>query len=143
MGAAEIAEDILLHVATLLLADDHAAVASDTADACGHRLIVTEVAITVEFHEVRHAGIDIIQKIGTCGVAGDLDSLPRGEVAVEGLALLLEILTGGDQQGILGAALLSKIGHTAFEIGYREFKVEGLDVHEKKELSSVKKRFSG
>jgi hypothetical protein len=143
MGTAEIAENILLHIATLLLADDHAAVASDTAYTCRHRLVVAEKAVAVEFHEVGHAGIHIIQKIRTRGVAGDLDALPGCQVAVECLAFLIEILAGGDQQWILGAALLSEIGHAAFEIGNREFKVEGLDIHGKKGVGVCEKRFSG
>jgi hypothetical protein len=129
MGASKITKDILFDVTTLLLADNHAAVASDTADTGRHRLVVTEEAVAVKFHEVGHAGSHIIQEIRACGVAGYLDALPGCEVSVESLAFFLEILAGGDQQWVLGAALLSEVGHSALEIGNGEFKVERLDIH--------------
>ena len=60
MRAAEIAEYIFLHVAPLLLADDDAPVAADAADACGHRLVIAEEAVPVEFHKIGDAGGDVI-----------------------------------------------------------------------------------
>jgi hypothetical protein len=103
--------------------------ASNTSYACRHGLVITEKPVPVEFHKVSHAGIDIIQEIGACGMSGDLNALPRAQVSIERLALPLQILASGNKKGVFRVALLRQFGNTAFEIGDREFKVKGLDIH--------------
>jgi hypothetical protein len=62
-------------------------------------------------------------------MSGDLDALPGCQVAVEGLAFLIEVLPSCFQQWILRGALFSKFGNTAFEFGKVEFEIKGLDGH--------------
>jgi hypothetical protein len=64
-------------------------------------------------------------------MAGDLNALPGGQVAVECLAFLLKILPCGLQEGVLGGASFGKFRDAAFEVGDGEFKVERLDIHDR------------
>ena len=129
VGAAEIPEDILLHVTALLLADDHAPMASDGSETRWHRLVVTEEPVAVQFHEVPHDGGDIIKEVRACRMARDLNPLPGTEIAVEGPSLFFQVFPRRLEQGVLGAALFGQFGNALLQFGYGKFKVKGLDAH--------------
>jgi hypothetical protein len=62
-------------------------------------------------------------------MAGDLDPLPRREIAVEGAALFLKVLPGGLEQGILRISLLRQFGHAPLQFCHGKFEFKGLDAH--------------
>jgi hypothetical protein len=103
---------------------------ANTADAGRHRLVVTEETVSVEFDEIGHDRVDVIEEVGACGMACDLDALPGGQVPIEGLPFLLEVLSGRNQEGILGIAAFSQFGDPVFEFGDGEFKIERLYGHD-------------
>jgi hypothetical protein len=58
-------------------------------------LVVPEIAVTVDFLEICEGARDIVQGVRALGMPGELDFLPRGEVGVDFLDLLLDLLLGG------------------------------------------------
>ena len=78
MGAAEVALEVFLGVAALLVADNDHALTADARESAGHRRVVADVAIPVEFAEIRESEGDVVEHERTVRVTGDLDSLPRG-----------------------------------------------------------------
>ena len=80
-GHAEVAGDVLLGVATLLLAEQHHRLVADAADATDQGLVIGAAAITMEFVPLIGEHLDVIEGAGALGVAGHLDFLGRGEAA--------------------------------------------------------------
>ena len=92
MRAAEVAQEVLLGVAALLLADEHDAAPADRGKAAGHRVVIADVAVAVQFQELVEAELRVVEHVGPLGVAGDLDALPGGEQGVDFLLQPLEFL---------------------------------------------------
>src|SRR4030095_12862687 len=89
---AEVAIDLLLGVAPLLLAEHHAWLAveaGEPTDDCG---IVGIRAVAVQFAEVAEHAVDVIERVRPLRMARDLRDLPRGELAVDFLGELLALL---------------------------------------------------
>ena len=80
MGGAEIAEDVFLGVAALLGADDDDTVVAEPGKAANHGAVIGILAVAVQFREIGKGLVDVIQRIGTAGVAGELHALPGSEI---------------------------------------------------------------
>ena len=80
VGHAEVALEVLLGVAALLVADDHHGHAGQPGPAADHRGIVEVEAVAVQLDEVGEDGAEVVQRVGAAGVAGDHDPLDRGQV---------------------------------------------------------------
>src|SRR5262249_18566610 len=93
-GHAEVAVEVLLGVAALLLAEHDQRAAVEAGEAADDRRVVAEAAIAAEFDEVGEDLADVVEGVGTIGVLGELELLPRGEggeaLALELVGLLLE-----------------------------------------------------
>ena len=80
MGGTEIAQDVFLGVAALLRADDHDAVFAQFGKAADHGAVFGKQPVAVQFLKIGESGLDVIQRVGPLGMAGQLDALPGGEV---------------------------------------------------------------
>src|SRR6266511_1236179 len=89
---AEIAPDLLLRVAALLMADDHARRAIEAREAADDRRVVGEGAIAGELAEVAEHAVHVVKGVRPLRVARDLRDLPRGELRVDLLGELLALL---------------------------------------------------
>ena len=92
MGGAEIAEDVFLGIAAFLGADDDDAVVAEAGKAADHGAVIGVLAVAVQFLEIGKGLVDVIQRIGTAGVAGELDALPGGEIVKNLAPGLLDFL---------------------------------------------------
>ena len=108
MGAAEIAQDVLLGVTALLRADDHDAVLAESGKAAHHGAVLGKQAVAVQFLKIGERLSQVIQRVGTLGMAGQLHALPGVEVRENlpagFLQLLfdeLDFLLEADAQGVL------------------------------------------
>ena len=93
---AEVALQVLLGVPALLVPDHHHRVAAQTRPAADDRGIVEVEAVAVQLDEVGEDGAEIVEGVGTAGMAGDHDALDRREISVdlgpERIELALETL---------------------------------------------------
>ncbi|MPN39239.1 hypothetical protein SDC9_186767 [bioreactor metagenome] len=83
MGTAEIAIDVFLGVAPLLSADHHDRFAVDLGETADNGGVVLVTAIPVKFEKIRADFADVIQRVGTLGMTGELDALPRGQAVID------------------------------------------------------------
>ena len=106
LGHAEIADDVLLGVPTLLLGNDHDGAALEEGGATDQCPVVVKLAVAVELLKVGAEGADVVEGVGALGVAGDLHALPRGEVGVDvPLGDLDLFLDGGQLAGHVDVVL--------------------------------------
>ena len=91
VGAAEVAHDVLLGVAPLLGAHDHDPCVAQLGEAGDHRLVVGVKPVAVQFGEIVKGAVEVIERVGTPGVAGELHALPGGEVRVNALSGFLDL----------------------------------------------------
>jgi hypothetical protein len=89
---AEVAQAPLLGVTALLVAQHHAGVAVESREAADDRQVVGEVPVAMQLDEIREDLVDVIQRVGTLRMAGDLGDLPGRQVAVDVLGQLLALL---------------------------------------------------
>ncbi len=75
-GRAELAGDALLEGAALEVGDDEDGLAVEEGHAAGHRGIVAEGAVAVDFAEVGEECVDEVHRIGALRVPGQLRSDP-------------------------------------------------------------------
>src|SRR5258707_3642613 len=92
MRAAEIPTDVLPGVPSFLVCYHHAAMGSDCSKSAGHRFVVTKQSITVQLDGIIERQLQIIQGKRTCRVPGNEDALPSGEILVNLLSGLLDLL---------------------------------------------------
>jgi hypothetical protein len=83
VSAPKISPDVLLGVSSLLVRDHSTAISSDRGKTAGHRLVIAEKPVTVEFDKVRKGQIQIIERKRTCGMSSNLHFLPGGELLVD------------------------------------------------------------
>ena len=95
MRAAEIAHQILLGVAALLLADDHHAALVDRRQPADDRMVVGKAAVAVQFDEIGRDALQVIEHVGPFRMPGELDALPRGEVGEDLFLGRLEFFLNG------------------------------------------------
>src|SRR4029079_2401165 len=88
----EVAVDLLLGVAPLLLADHHARLAVEAGETADDRRIVGVCAIAVQLAELGEHAVDVIARVRTLRMPRDLRDLPRTELAVDVLRELLTLL---------------------------------------------------
>ena len=89
---AEVAEDLVVGVAPLLVADHHHALAVEACEAADDRGVVGERAVAVHLLEIRADGLHVVERIGALRMAGDLGDLPGVELAVDLLGELAALL---------------------------------------------------
>ena len=128
MGAAEIAEEVFLGVAALLMTDDDDLLSAPDGKASGHGVVITHVAVTMDLNEFVAAMLHVIQHEGPVDVSGDLHALPWVEIgvdiALEGIGLLFQFgdLAGKLVTGFAGELLLRVLDFFAeFDDGFFEF----------------------
>src|SRR4051812_20150947 len=96
LGHAEVAQDLFLGVAALLMADDHAGRALEARQTAHDRGVLRVRAVAVQLFEVGEQCLNVVQCVGPLRMARDLRDLPRRELAVdvlgEGVAALGEAL---------------------------------------------------
>src|SRR5262245_10723665 len=95
LGHAEIAENLLLGVAPLLVADHHAGLAVEAREPADNGGVVGEAAVAVQLLEAGEEIADVVERVRALRVARHQRDLPRAELAVdflgERLAFLLEL----------------------------------------------------
>ena len=99
MGAAEVAFEVLLGIAALLMTDYDATVFANGGEASGHRSVVAEKTVAVQFGESLEGELHVIEREGTGRMARDLNPLPRGEIGINFLPRLLEFLLHAEHLG--------------------------------------------
>ena len=104
---AEVAVDLLLGVAALLVAEHHAGLAVEAREAADDRRVVGVRAVAVQLAELAEHAVDVVERVRPLRMARDLRDLPRRELGVdvarELLALLREArdLVGDVDRGVL------------------------------------------
>ncbi len=88
-GVAEVAEDLLLGVAALLMPDDRYRLALVLGQAADDGVVVGEAAIAVQLVEAGEEALDVVEGVRPGRVARDEHALPRRQVGVELAANLL------------------------------------------------------
>ena len=83
MGRAEIAEDVLFGVPALLGADHHDLLATQPGKTSHHGPIVRIKPVTVQFFEFGEGRLEVIQRVRTARMAGQLHPLPRRQVRIK------------------------------------------------------------
>src|SRR6266853_1481047 len=95
-GHAEVSEDLLLGIASLLMPDHDHRLAVETGKASDDRGIVGKRAVPVKFLEIGKQGRGVIERVGTLRMPRHLSDLPRRELSVDLLgkrgALFLQAL---------------------------------------------------
>src|SRR5260370_14305952 len=76
--------DPLIQAPSLLMAEEHRCAAVPRADAGDERRIITREAIAVQLDEVGGEPPDAVERVGTDGMACELDDLPDGACRVLG-----------------------------------------------------------
>ena len=83
MRHAEVALEVLLGVAALLVPDDHHRDAAEPRPAAHDRRVVHVEPVAVELDEVGEDGAEVVERVRAAGVAGDHDPLDGREVPVD------------------------------------------------------------
>ena len=110
VGHAEVASEVLLHVAALLLAHAHARPPAGAAPAADDRLVVPVVAVAVELHPLRHDPVDVVLGEGAARVPRHLHLLHRFEVGVRARPEVFELFPQhGDLVGHVDASAVGEI----------------------------------
>ena len=91
VGAAEVAQHVLLGVAPLLCAHDHDPCVAQLGEAGDHRLVVGVKPVAVQFGETVKGAVEVIERVGAPGVAGQLHSLPESEARVNAISGFLDL----------------------------------------------------
>ena len=92
LGHAEVARDLLLGVAALLVADHHAGLAVEARQPADDRSVVGEGAVAVQLLEIGEQALDVVERVRALRMARDLRDLPRRELAVDVLGERLALL---------------------------------------------------
>jgi hypothetical protein len=152
VGAAEVAFEVFLGIAALLVADDHHPLAADAGESAGHGSIIADVAVAMELAEIGESERDVIEHERAVRVTGDLHALPWGEVFVNPGTCFREL---GLHHGDLGRhvdVLGSRFGPEFFEFAFefdrgffefeelhaRSFRIPGADARREMEREAGK-----
>ena len=139
MGAAEVALDVLLHVAPFLVGDDDAANPVQRGQTARHGAVIAEGAVPVQFDEVAEAQPQVIQGVGSLWMARDFHTIPGAEIGVN-LSFGLGQVRGDAADlrveiDLLPVQMALEFIQLFFEFENRLFKVEGRDVHGRAETN--------
>ena len=111
------------------MADDAEALAAEAAEAADDRLVVAELAVAGERHEVGDQRGDVVEAVRPLGMARHLRLLPGRELGIE----LLERLRGlgleagnllADGDRVLAGLERAQLLDLGLELGHRLFEVE-------------------
>ena len=105
---AEVAVDVRFHVAPLLGADDHDRFALELRETADNRFVVAETAVAGELDEIREEMVDVVERVRAFRVAGELNPLPRRQLAVNLLHGLVHAL--GQRIDLVGKVELVVFG---------------------------------
>ena len=92
MRHAEVAAQVLLHVAALLVADHHDRLAIQPSPPAHDRLVVPIAAVPVQLDPVGEAALHVVEGIWPAGMAGYLNPLDGPEIPVGLLPERLQLL---------------------------------------------------
>src|SRR6184192_4328403 len=133
MGHPEIAPQVLLGVAPLLMADHHDARAVQPRPPGHHRRVVAEQPVAVQLHEVGEYGAEIVERVGPLRVARHLHALHRRQVLVDLGPQLGELfLERGELLRDVHGGLASHALHLpdlALQLEQRPLEVQGVRRH--------------
>ena len=79
----EVAVEIVLGIAALLVTDDHDADAVEPRPSADDGRIVPVQPVAVQLDEVGEHGVDVVEWVRAAGMAGDLHALHRREIAID------------------------------------------------------------
>ena len=129
LGHPEVAVDLLLGVAALLVAQDCDRPVLVEGEPTDERGVVAVAAVAVDLGELGEEGLDEVQGIGPIGVAGHQRLLPGGEPRVDAapLAVQLQAELGG-LRGAGGVGLVHELVDTLLQVDERGLEV-GLSRH--------------
>src|SRR6267378_2665020 len=134
-GHAEVSEDLLLGIASLLMADYNHRLAVETGKTSDDRRIVGKRAVAVQFLEIGKQRGGVIERVRTLRVSRHLSDLPRGELSIDLLgergALFLQAL---DFLGDVGRRVVlreAQLLDFRLELGDRLLEIEKRRFHRK------------
>ncbi|MCY1429731.1 hypothetical protein D9M71_456610 [compost metagenome] len=115
------------------MADHHHRLVIEAGDATDDRRIIGEVAIAMQLFEIGEQVADVVQGIGTAGMAGELGNLPAGKITEDVLGQRLALLfqTGDfivDVQSVV-VADQTQLFDLGLQVGDRLFEIEEIRVH--------------
>ncbi len=130
---AEVAPDLLTDFAAFLVADDHHRGTVEAGNATDDRRVVGEMPVAVQFLEIAEQVADVVEGIGTLGMARELGDLPTGQIAEdvfgERLALVLQTRDFvADVQRIV-VAHQAQLFDLGLQVGDRLFEIKKVRVH--------------
>ena len=97
MGAAEIAHQVFLGVPAFLVTQEDDLLRANHGKATDQGVVIAKGTVAAQLDDFGSAQAEIVEEIGTLGVADDLDPLSGAEFSVNITASLLEFfLQGGD-----------------------------------------------
>ncbi len=129
LGHAEIVADAGLGVVTLLLAEDRDRTTAEAAETREHGGVLAEGAVAGERGPFLDEGADVVDRVGTVRMAGDLRLLPGRQLGVEihqrlgGLGLQLGDVVG-DGDGVTRLRQRLQLLDLAVQVGHRLFELE-------------------
>ena len=130
---AEVAVDFFLGVAALLMADDHDGQAIQLRQTAHDGRIVGKGAVAMQFMEIGQHQFDVVQRVDTLGMTGELGNLPGAEIREHRLCQLATLfLQFGDFFADVDlvietdAAQLIDLG---LQVGNRLFEIEEIEIH--------------
>ena len=133
MRAAEVALDVFLHVAPLLVRHHHAANAVERCQTAGHRTVIAEKPIAMQFNEIAEAQPQIIQGVRSLWMTRDFHTIPRTQIGVNLLFGRGQVRGDPPHFGVeidrLAVQVPLEIVQLLFEFEDRLLKIQGRDVH--------------
>ena len=139
-GHSEIVLEAAGGVVAFLVADQHDPSPAEAAEPADDRLVLAEIAVAGERHEILDQAGDIILEMRPLGMAGDLGLLPRRQlgigVAQQPVRALLEPADLGLDIGFARRGGLAQLGDSRLQLRDRLFEVEK-GGHERRGLSRL------
>ena len=115
------------------MADDHYRTAADLRESADDRLVVGVKAVAVQLVEIGHDVIDVVERIGTQGMARDLADLPGRQVGVDlfgqAQTLLPQRLDFLVDIEFVVAADKAQFADLVFKFSDRLFKFQKIGIH--------------
>ncbi|MNN27733.1 hypothetical protein D3C81_1412760 [compost metagenome] len=124
--------DAGLGVVTLFVAHDHDRLTAEAGQAADDRLIVAELTVAVQFHEVGEQALEVVDEVRALRVARDLGAHPRVKIGVgldaQGVGLLAQ---GGDLglERAAGRGQMRQLRDLGFQLGDGLFEFEVVRGH--------------
>ena len=130
---AEVVLDLGARAAAFLMADDHYRTAADLREPADDRLVVGVKAVAVQLVEIGHDVIDVVERIGTQGMARNLADLPGRQVGInlfcQAQAFLPQRLDFLVDIEFVVAADKAQFADLVFKFSDRLFKFQKIGIH--------------